>query len=346
MSSLFDFAVTTIFAREFLEGSIIIGEYRTIVLRGGTEETLAPGLLPEDALAAITLAALVATGLALLVIAAIAIPLAVLSNDFDTTTSNIIEGVSKIVAGISLLQLSLKLPKFLGLYGSTKKKHPNSSDGRLTLRSIHFNVAWNIWREVAECGVFLIPFFLAGDQLKAIPLSAVTGSCIGLLVGIGIYVANQQLRNTTALALFGVLLLVFLAAGLFTGGCHKIELEVGSTKQVWEVSNDFWSVHRLPMTILKPFGYNDSRTILEMACYWSCLLLALVLHVRKYRKAALVSALSDTHRKEPTNDVVLPADDLETVEPTLTDSIYRKSTVGDEEEGTLELGRNGDNECM
>jgi high-affinity iron transporter len=348
MSSLFDFAVTTIFAREFLEGSIIIGEYRTIVLRGGNEQTLAPGLLPEDALAAITLAALVATGLALLVIAAIAIPLAVLSNEFDTTTSNIIEGVSKIVAGISLLQLSLKLPKFLGLYGSTKKRdnhhNDNSSHGRLTLRSIHFNVAWNIWREVAECGVFLIPFFLAGDSLKAIPLSAVIGSLIGLLVGVGIYVANQQLRNKTALALFGVLLLVFLAAGLFTGGCHKIELEVGSTQQVWELSDEFWSVHRLPMTILKPFGYNDSRTVLEIACYWSCLLLALVLHVRKYRKAALVSALSDTDHKETTNDAVLPAEDLETVEPTLTDSICRKSTVGDEEEGTLELGRNGEHE--
>ncbi|GAX21736.1 hypothetical protein FisN_31Lh021 [Fistulifera solaris] len=348
MSSLFDFAVTTIFAREFLEGSIIIGEYRTIVLRGGTEQTLAPGLLPEDALAAITLAALVATGLALLVIAAIAIPLAVLSNEFDSTTSNIIEGVSKIVAGISLLQLSLKLPKFLGLYGSTKKRvnHSNSSDGRLTLRSIHFNVAWNIWREVAECGVFLIPFFLAGEQLKAIPLSALIGSFIGLLVGVGIYVANQQLPNKTALALFGVLLLVFLAAGLFTGGCHKIELEVSSTPQVWELSNDFWSVDRLPMTILKPFGYNDSRTILEIACYWSCLFLAGVLHVCKYRRAALVSALSNTDHKESTNDVVLPAEDQETVEPTLTDSIYRKSTGGDEEEGTLELGRNGDNECM
>jgi len=198
MTQLIDFAILTIFAREFLEGSIIIGEYRTIIIRGGS---LQHGVGRDEALRVITLSALFATAFALLVIAAIAIPLAALSRSFDPTTAKIIEGVSKIVAALSLLLLSLKLPKWLGVYGSAKEKrrqqHQGSvrrqredeeeetsadlvdtdaefdaeegasrrgtngrgeesareeedEDDGMALGSIRFNVAWNIWREVAE----------------------------------------------------------------------------------------------------------------------------------------------------------------------------------------------------
>jgi high-affinity iron transporter len=297
--ALISFPVVTIFAREFLEGSVIIGEYRTVILRG---DSLHPDYPKESALRDVTLASLFATALALLVIAVVAIPLAVLSMNFDNTTAKVIEGVSKIVAGISLLLLSLKLPKFLGVYGSCKtsknrKSQQASSDGvqaddqnasddsdpdYLTKRSIRFNVAWNIWREVAECGVFLIPFFLAGDLL-AIPLSAVIGALVGTAAGFGIYFANKRLKNKKGLAIFAVLLLCFLSAGLLTGGCHNLEVEFGSTPTVWALQPDFWSIDRLPMTLLKPFGYNDSRTVLEIVCYWSWLALSALLHYRKYR---------------------------------------------------------------
>lgn len=120
MAHLLDFAVITIFAREFLEGTIILGEYRTIIQRGGTR-ILEPGVTVEKAHRAVWTSAWVAIAAALLVIAAIAIPLSVLSRNFDDGTSKIIEGLSKMVAGVCLLQLSLKLPKFLGVYGSTKK---------------------------------------------------------------------------------------------------------------------------------------------------------------------------------------------------------------------------------
>jgi high-affinity iron transporter len=316
-AELISFPVVTIFAREFLEGSVIIGEYRTIILRGG--DSLHPSYRKENALRDVTLASLFATALALVVIAAVAIPLAVLSMNFDNSTAKIIEGVSKIVAGVSLLQLSLKLPKFLGLYGSRKKPktrkpgtaplqphadeeavdNPSqvvddntasdeSHSERLTKKSIRFNVAWNIWREVAECGVFLIPFFLSGD-LSAIPLSAVIGSAVGLAAGFGVYFANKRFKHKKGLAIFAVLLLGFLSAGLFTGGCHNLEVEFGTTPTVWTLQPEFWSVDRLPMTLLKPFGYNDSRTLLGILCFWSWLALSALLHYRKYRISPKVS---------------------------------------------------------
>jgi high-affinity iron transporter len=314
MSDLFNFAALTIFARECLEGSIIIGEYRTIISRG---ESLAPGVSKDDALSEVTLAGILASIGAIILIAAVAIPLGYLSVNFDASTAYIIEGISKIVAAISLLQLSLELPKFLGVYCSSKKRNVRNEDvhavdnGGMTIRYIRFNVAWNIWREVAECGVFLIPIFLTGDKLKSIPLSALVGSIVGILCGYGIYVANRKLTKKTSLAVFSVLLLVILSAGLFTGGCHRLELETKPTKLVWELDGDFWSVHRLPMTLIKPFGYNDSRSVLEIVCYWSWLALSAALHFRKYKISQILKQ-NDSRTDVSSEIISSPEDGVDT----------------------------------
>jgi high-affinity iron transporter len=160
--SLLDFAVITIFARETLEGGIIIGEYRTVILRTNWDNS---PITQNQALRAVTVSSLLAALVAVVVCAAIAIPLAIMSRDFDSRTAKIIEGVSKIVAAICLLQLSLKMPKFFGLYYSKaqvkKIKNGETIDDSIdshgiTLKSIRFNIAWNIWREVAECGANLL----------------------------------------------------------------------------------------------------------------------------------------------------------------------------------------------
>ena len=288
--ALFDFAVITIFARETLEGGIIIGEYRTVIMRSNWDN--AP-ITQKVALRAVTVSALLAALVAIVVCAAIAIPLAILSLDFNVKTAKIIEGVSKIVAAICLLQLSLKMPKFFGLYYSKAqvKKIKNGeqldeamdSQG-MSLRSIQFNVAWNIWREVAECGVFLIPFFLTGEGIIAIPLSAVVGTLVGGIICVLIYYANHYFKSTKSLTIFTVALFLILSTGLFTGGCHNFEKVYGYTHTVYTIEGDFWSIDRLPMTIFKPFGYSDTRTVLQVTCFWVWLAFCLLLHFIKYKK--------------------------------------------------------------
>jgi hypothetical protein len=39
----------------------------------------------------------------------------------------------------------------------------------------------------------------------------------------------------------------------------------------------------LPMTIFKPFGYTNSRTVMQICCFWGWLSLGLLLHYLKYR---------------------------------------------------------------
>lgn len=250
------------------------------------------GMTRERALNVVTVSALSAATFALVVCAAVAIPLAVLSKDFNIKTAIVIEGISKIVAAISILQLSIKIPNFLGRYYSKsqlakiKEGEPPESveDVKvMSLRSIKFNVAWNIWREVAECGVFLIPFFLTGDDVMSIPLSAVVGVVVGGLICIGIYYANQRMKNTSWLVLFTVSLLVLLSTGLFSGGSHKLEMAYGYTRIAWSLEGNFWDSDRLPMTVLKPFGYSDTRTVLQIVSFWTWLLFSMALHYRKWR---------------------------------------------------------------
>jgi len=232
----------------------------------------------------ITNAALLATLVALLVVIAVAVPLAVLSRDLDEKTADIIEGVSKIVASICILQLSLKIPKWLGVYASKKMGADGVVVG-LSMKSIRFNVAWNIWREVAECGVFLIPFFL-GEGAIAIPLSAVIGIILGLAIGLLLYWGNRKLNNKKWLAFFMAAVLGMLSVGLFTGGCHEFEEVWGETPYVWKIdggsSDSFWSHKRLPMALLKPFGYSSKRTQLQIAAFWSWFALLIILHFWKW----------------------------------------------------------------
>ena len=133
-SNIFSIAIMTIFAREVLEASIIIGQYRTVLVRSDDWE----GEKLKEGLKVIAKSALVAAAIAVLVVLAVAIPLAVLSQDLVSRTAEIIEGLSKVVAAICILQLSLKSPKWLGIYAS--KKNSDEAIFGLSMRSICFNV--------------------------------------------------------------------------------------------------------------------------------------------------------------------------------------------------------------
>uniref|UniRef100_A0A7S2A6Q8 Iron permease FTR1 n=2 Tax=Trieres chinensis TaxID=1514140 RepID=A0A7S2A6Q8_TRICV len=291
-SRLFDFAIMTICAREVLEGAIIVGQYRTVLHKSDNWE----GDKLKEGLQCITRSALYATALAVVVILAVAIPLGVTTQNLDEKVADIIEGVSKVVAAICILQLSWKIPKWLGLYKSKKEITGDAVVG-LTLRSIRFNVMWNIWREVAEVGVFLIPFFLGGKAI-AVPLSALAGCVLSAVLGAGIYVANQRMTRKWILAFFMSALTGMLSVGLFVGGCHEFEEVWGETKKVWKIQNQFWAHKRLPMVILKPFGYSASRTQLQIACFWCWLTLLIVGHVWKWYSAKKITEAAELAKRE------------------------------------------------
>lgn len=246
---LFNIAIATIFAREMLEGGLIVGNYRSCIILTAVDDDT-----KKTQLRAVTVAALFAALVAILIIIAVAIPLGIVSSKLDPNVVHIIEGFAKIVGAVAVLQLSLKIPVWLGLYkkipllpckkrvvrwcnGSLEEK-PEVDIGQLTLFEIRFNVAWNIWREVAECGAFLLPFFLQGS-LVAIPISALVGIVISSILGIMIYIANHRMRSKTGIAVFMSGLMLQLSVGLFTHGCNEFEKVWGMTMIVYEISGEF-----------------------------------------------------------------------------------------------------------
>ena len=145
------------------------------------------------------------------------------------------------------------------------------------MRSICFNVMWNIWREVAKVGIFLLPFFL-GEGSLATPLSALAGTVLSLFVGIGIYFANKKLEKKGALAFFMSDLTGFLSVGLFVGGCHTFEEVWGETRKLWKINYYFWSHKIVPMALVKTFGYFSSRTLRKISYFWCWVSLTVALH--------------------------------------------------------------------
>jgi len=280
-----DIAIATIFAREILEGCIIIGNYRTVIKRSPDfqDETR-----QKEALRAITVSAFWASLAAVILAAAVTIGLWAASKEFNNYTAEIIEGVSKVVAAICVLQLSTKIPKWLGIYANKKENADGVVEG-LDTRSIKFNVAWNLWREVAECGVFLIPYML-GDSARSIPVSAIIGTVVGFACGIGTYWASTNMENKNWVAIFLANLTGWLSVGLFTGGCHEFEEVWGMTPYVWKIEAEFWSMKRFPMVMLKPFGYSSKRTVLQMCCFWSWVIFAVCAHVYKYKQSEKIKA--------------------------------------------------------
>jgi high-affinity iron transporter len=292
---VFNFPVCTIFAREVLEATLIIGQYRTVIKKS-------PQYADEDkqkeALKAVTSSTLIASAIAVIMIVAITVPLGLAAKSFDNRAAMIIEGVSKIVAAVCILQLSMMCPKWLGFYASKKVMDGSLVEG-LTLKSIKFNVAWNIWREVAEVGVFLLPFFLGENSLVEVPVSGAVGIVVGLVAGIGIYYISASRKDLFWLAFSLAAVTGMLSVGLFTGGCHKFEMVGwGSTPIVWKLEGKFWDQNRLPMTIIKPFGYSSTRTLLHVICFWSWTILLLAAHYYKYKQSQRIFAKRAVEKEE------------------------------------------------
>jgi high-affinity iron transporter len=182
----------------------------------------------------------------------------------------------------------------------------------ISFNEIRFNVAWNIWREVAECGVFLIPFFL-GTGAEAIPISALLGVVVALFLGFLMWIANRKMKSKFWLASFMSGLTLFLAVGPFVGGCREFEEVYGGTKKVWTIDNPNMSHKQFPMVIFKPFGYSSSRTVLQITTFWCFLTLGLGFHYLKYSATKIAKTKYYAENPEGEPDVVK---DIEAADPT------------------------------
>ena len=208
------------------ESTLILGQYKMLIDRSDLSAVARKAAVRSVAIAA-GLAALVA----ILTVIILGLSLQRIGSKLDKKTITLIEGVSKVVASYFILKLSLKVPRWLNVYLRADK----AKGSGLSNKELFINVSWNIWREVAEAAVFLVPFFLAEVSTAAIPLSVFIGTVIGTTVGSLIYFFNTRFKNLRSLAIFMSSLMGFLAVGLFAYGLHEFEEVGGETAVVYKI---------------------------------------------------------------------------------------------------------------
>lgn len=306
---LFDVGICVIFCREFFEAGFILTNYNTVIDRmtwDDERKASAKKVMWQAAAGAMTLA-----GIMILILG---VSLNAAGKNMDDNVTMLVEGVSKVVAALCIAQFSLKIPKWLGVYAIKSNKMEQFEQkmaNEFTDRNLFFNVAWNLWREMAEVGVFLLPFFFNGhgDQ---VPISALVGILIAGVLGGLIFLANWKLANSTVYLAFWMSAVTgLLATGLFTGGCHEFEEVWGETPHSYswiqdcttKSCEDFWDHKKFPMVIFKVFGYYKSPTYLALVCWWVFGLTLCALHYIKLKrgvKAMAELAEADAEQKPVT----------------------------------------------
>ncbi len=220
----------------------------------------------------------------------------------------VVEGISKLVASASLLRLSLRLPGWLGV--GANPASATTSHGELA-----FQVAWNVWRQTCEVGVYLVPIFLRypfTDHILTIPLSSLAG--VGIGVGIGLvvhallrFLARRELPR--AQAALACVLSGWLSCGLFSRAMHDFERAVAvsypthlPTATLFRLPGCngaatpgcayphgyrgmLWSETAFPMCLIVPIGYAHGPTIVQLASFWACFLVHALLHLARCAKA-------------------------------------------------------------
>jgi high-affinity iron transporter len=92
-------------------------------------------------------------------------------------------------------------------------------------------------------------------------------------------------------------LMLQLSVGLFTMGCNEFEIVWGMTVTVYEIEGDFWYDKSLPMTILRPFGYSSTRTVLQICCFWIWMAFGLFLHYIKWRNTKIATLREENEQE-------------------------------------------------
>ena len=262
--SNFNVAITAIFVREILEGAVIVNNYWKIANQLTEQEQ------KTRCKKTIIRATVVSIGTATVLITGLGFGLYHAGQELDEKTVEVVEGFSKLLASFSIAHMSFKIPKWFNLKDSTAQLE--SSDQVETLPTTEFNeakmkfdIAWNLIREWAEVGVFLLPFLLAGE-VESLPLSSLAGLGISGLFGTGLFFIDKCL-SPKAICSFSISLTCLLATGLFSGALHELEEAWGETPKVFDLGEQ-WSHKKLPGAIPAAlFGYSKSPTVLQAAAW-------------------------------------------------------------------------------
>lgn len=290
MVYLFDVPAYVILLRETLEVTIIFA-----VIYGFVDKLTISDDLKKQYKKQIWIGTAAGLGVSLLIGAIFIIVFYTIKKDLWEDSEPIWEGVFSLIASIVITVMSLSMVRVQKwkikwenkLKEATEqhvKKHEQGNKWALVL--LPFTV---VCREAVESIVFIAGI---GFQQPAsgLPIPVITGILSGFLLGFIIYKGSHKISLKIFFGITTVILL-FIAAGLFSNSIHEFEEVTDNKHVIWEFdccdpeTNKFWDL------LNSLFGWRNEATVgttVGYFMYWFFIgLISLYLVYKEKRKAAL-----------------------------------------------------------
>lgn len=256
-STFVDSAIAALIAREMFEGAMFYTTHRNAVTKNDS-------LKDEEKKTYLTrfnyaVAAGVSVGLIISIIVGFSLAAALDQLDNADYGFAIAEGISKAIAAVFVVDMALKVPKWLDI--SNYPKDEMHVTDKLVLSSSLF---WNVVRESCEAGVLTSITVLFASHTSATTAASVVVGIVAAVGGGGAIAFGVKHLNKIASALFATIMIMMLATGLVVGAAHEFEeaYEVGSGE---EPSDTVYEAEDNAAVILKAFGWCGIQKHLTVA---------------------------------------------------------------------------------
>ncbi|CAG8448604.1 3934_t:CDS:2 [Scutellospora calospora] len=236
---------------------------------------------------------------------------------FYTTTKNLYEnnedawgkGSLSLVASIIITLMSLSLIRVQ----QWKTKWENKLQ-KLTEQYLERNEKGNKWalillpftvicREALEAVIFIAGVGY-GKEATSLPIPVIMGTITGIFIGWLIYRGSHVL-SIAAFFISTTILLLFIAAGLFSSAVHKLNRAAGGhTMVIWKLNccdpeeNDFWDV------MGSIFGWTNEATIdstISYFVYWLMIIIVVVV-IRLRENKGGINDEENVEKENASND--------------------------------------------
>lgn len=301
MVQVFSVPAFFILFRETLEASIILSVMLSLLTKIVEDRTLRWKMQKQ-------VWAGVAAGVALsLVAAAVFLSLYyTVAKDAWDNSEPLWEGILGTIAVVLITLMAFSMIRIDTWRAKWEKKLT-----KVTVDTVEKQARGELQSKRSKYALFLIPFtvviregveaviFLGGIGLEgsatAYPLAAVAGACCGVLVGYFLYKGGNHVAFKWFLGASTLLLLV-IAAGLFSGSVHEFEEYTKKEDFVWKLHCCHQGDDGIWKLLNAVVGWRDEATVGTLSsyfAYWAFVIVVFLLLRVKWRRDAKRDAIRD-----------------------------------------------------
>jgi len=236
-----------------LDVSTELGEYHNAIQQSNLK-------WPKHVKRSINIAALQVVVIGMILIILSARLVINLTQGIDSRMILVLEGISRLEASSLMAYISVKIPRWIGIYHSPEREQCIKHVGE-GIDALKFHVWYTIGQYFILVYCMMLPF-------SAHPQSAILGICLGFVIELLIVFANsggdddeRQFRVASIVSM----VFAFLASVLFADGCHFIQLVWGKGLIFSEIGLGIASFFGFFAVVTSSHFFHLQRTVRKLA---------------------------------------------------------------------------------